>query len=322
MNILSYEDFLKESAKNEFNDILSLLDELKDKPIKDILQLRDVLKSELKNVNESINEGFIENLKNKIKRTFDDLIFKYLVNRKKEYYENVINSLDIFDLTSLKNIPGINKIESIYLAGGMDKALDTGAGWRSVVEFEFEKYGKPKEDLPEIEISSFGKMKPKRIVDTVFLSSFISKPKEIKKLYNFPLILNPGRIELDRTKNMNFIQGMENYKKIDYKSGSEKYTPYWFNIIKTMTGKVEPNDEHLVRLADAIFLGLNKSAAAGTYGELQMASFLNRPIFVYMTDKNWEFKDFSTWTFPHISKLVRNEAEMKILVKTILSYVK
>jgi hypothetical protein len=29
-------------------------------------------------------------------------------------------------------------LNSLYLAGGMDKAKDVGAGWRSQVEFEFE----------------------------------------------------------------------------------------------------------------------------------------------------------------------------------------
>jgi hypothetical protein len=57
---------------------------------------------------------------------------------------------------------------------------------------------------------------------------------------------------------------------------------------------------------------------------------MNKPIFVWMTDKNWKLgqtKDdpyggFSFWTLPHISKLARTEDEMKILVDTIIKYSK
>lgn len=67
-------------------------------------------------------------------------------------------------------------------------------------------------------------------------------------------------------------------------------------------------------------LCVKAAAAAGTYGELQTTSFMNKPIFVYMNDPEWSFSDFSMWTFPHISKLARNTDEMKTLVATIMSY--
>jgi len=95
-----------------------------------------------------------------------------------------------------------------------------------------------------------------------------------------------------------------------------------------MSRSIEVGDEHLVRLADCIFLGLNQAAAAGTYAELQLQSLMNKPIFVWMTDEEWKlgqtkedpYGGFSFWTLPHISKIARNREEMKTLVKTIIAY--
>jgi len=69
-----------------------------------------------------------------------------------------------------------------------------------------------------------------------------------------------------------------------------------------------------------MFVGLNTAAASGSYAELQTTSYMNKPLFVWMTDNNWEFKDFSIWTFPHITKLARNKEEMKILINTLSNF--
>ena len=105
--------------------------------------------------------------------------------------------------------------------------------------------------------------------------------------------------------------------------------PTMTNIRRTLSTSIEPGDEHLVRLSDGIFLGLNRAASAGSFGELQTQSFMNKPIFVWMTDKEWflgpteeeKYGGFSMWSFPHLSKLARNEKEMKILVGTIMNNV-
>lgn len=325
--ITNYGQFINENVANTPNEILEVLDLLKDVETEDIIKFRDSLK-ELSNKSESLNENYISNvidkLKIKFRKSIDDRIWKYLINRKRDFYTNLIDKLNIFDLTSLddvfKNHPGL-KIEALYLAGGMDKAKDVGAGWRIVVENEFEKYPGRATGLPEINLKEFGTVEPKRVVDGEYLDLFIENPSKAKKLYDKPLILNPVRKEVDRTKDPGFAIAAGKYKTFGQETEPEEYEPTMTDIRRTLSKSIEVGDEHLVRLSDGVFLGLNTAAAAGTYGELQTQSFMNKPIFVYMTDENWSFSDFSMWTFPHISKLARNTDEMKTLVATIMNYV-
>ena len=335
--ITNYGDFLNENIEAP-KEILNILDFLKNTPTEDILSFRDSLK-QIASTSESLNENFISEYIDKIKLKFrnmiDDRIWKYLINRKKEFYVNLIDKLNIFDLTTLadikRNYPGF-KLESLYLAGGMDKAVDVGAGWRIVVENEFEKdkkvkivhmHGDPEfeeSELPEIDLKEFGKIHPRRVVNGIYLDQFISNPNKTKQLYSKPLIINPVRKEVERTKDKDFAIAAKKYKTFTQETEPEEYEPTMSDIRKTLSTSIEFGDEHLVRLADAVFLGLNTAAAAGTYGELQTQSFMNKPIFVWMNESNWKFSDFSMWTFPHISKLMRNEKEMKQFVKTLITF--
>lgn len=324
--ITNYGKFINENLDTPTDDVTKILDLLLDTPTEDIIELRDSIE-ELSNKSESLKEGYvidlIDKLKNKFQRTVDDKIWKYLVNRKRDFYVNLIDKMNIFDLTSLddifKNYPGF-KLDSLYLAGGMDKAKDVGAGWRIVVEHEFEKYPGKATGLPQIDLKEFGEVDPKRVVDGKYVDLFIDDPSKAKKLYNKPLILNPVRKEVDRTKDKDFEIAAKQYKTFGQDTEPEEYEPTMTNIRKTLSKSIEVGDEHLVRLTDGVFLGLNTAAAAGTYGELQTQSFMNKPIFVWMNDISWSFSDFSMWTFPHISKLARNEDEMKTLVATIMNY--
>jgi len=325
--ITNYVKFINENIEAP-DDVLEILDLLKDTLIEDIVELRDSLGELIEN-SESLKEGFvgdiIDKLKIKFQKSIDQRIWKYLINRKKKFYVNLIDKMNIFDLTSLndvfKNYPGF-ELGALYLAGGMDRAKDLGAGWRIVVENEFEKYPGKSTGLPEINLKEFGEVEPKRVVDGIYLDMFIDDPAKTKKLYNKPLVLNPVRKEVDRTKDKNFEIAAKQYKTFGDETEPEEYEPTMTSIRKTLSTSIEPGDEHLVNLSDMVFLGLNTAAAAGTYGELQTQSFMNKPIFVWMSDDEWSFSDFSMWTFPHISKLARNEEEMKILVNTIMNYTK
>ena len=143
--ITKYEQFINENVEAP-DDVVEILSLLISTPTDDILELRDSL-GELAEKTESLKEGFlgdiIDKLKIKFQKTLDDRIWKYLINRKRKFYLNLAEKLNMFDLTSLDDVikyyPGF-KVDSLYLAGGMDKAVDVGAGWRLVAENEFEKY--------------------------------------------------------------------------------------------------------------------------------------------------------------------------------------
>ena len=324
--ITNYGQFINENTQNIPNDMFEILDLLKDTSSENILKLRDSLK-DLSNNSESLKEGFvgdlIDRLKMKFQKTIDDRIWKYLINKKRDFYVNLIDKMNIFDLTSLddvfKNYPKF-ELQALYLAGGMDKAKDTGAGWRIVVEHEFENYPGKETGLEQIDLKEFGHVDPKRVVDGKYVDLFIENPSKAKKMYNLPLILNPVRKEVDRTKDVDFAMAAGRYKSFNQETEPEKYEPTMTDIRTTLSKSIEVGDEHLVRLCDGIFLGLNTAAAAGSYGELQTQSFMNKPILVWMTDTEWSFSDFSLWTFPHITKLARSVEEMKTLVATIMNY--
>ncbi len=321
--ITKYDRFINEYAETSAYSFVEIFNLLIDVSTEDILEFRDYLK-ELLNINESFATDLINKLKIKFQHKLDDKIWKYLINKKRDFYVALIDKLNIFDLNSLddvfKNYPGF-KLDALYLAGGMDKAKDVGAGWRIVVENEFEKYPGKKTGLPLVDLKEFGKIEPKRVVDGEYVDMYIDNPKETMKLYDKPLILNPVRKEVDRTKDKDFAVAAGKYKTFNQDTTPEEYEPTMTNIRGTLSRSIEVGDEHLVRLVDAIFLGLNTAAAAGTYGELQTQSFMNKPIFVWMNEDTWSFSDFSMWTFPHFSRLARNKEEMQLLIKTIMNNV-
>ena len=333
--ITNYVKFINENIESP-DEVAEILNLLIDTPTENILELRDSLE-ELSETSENLREGIVTDLIDKLKIKFqkilDDRIWKYLINKKRKFYLNLAEKLNMFDLTSLDDVikyyPGFN-VDSLYLAGGMDKAADVGAGWRLVAENEFEKYpGKPT-GLPKISLGEFGEVEPKRVVDGAYLDMYLENPRKTEKLYNKPLVLNPVRKEVDRTKDKAFHHGAITYKTFDFETEPEEMEPTFKDIRRTMSRSIEGDDEHLVRISDFVFLGLNQAAAAGTYGELQMQSFLNKPIFVWMTSPDWKlgqtkedpYGGFSFWTLPHISKFARNLDEMKILVSTIINYAK
>lgn len=334
MIVKKFNQYLNESNSNEMDpaiaEILSAMI-TKNVPMEEIKEFSYELET-LSRVSESVNENFLSNiydkLKSKFQRWFDDKIWNYIINRKKDFYLSLIDELKIFDLTTLDDViasrPGF-KLESMYLAGGMDKAKDVGAGWRHTLEYEFDVVNKcdsPNSNLEPVDLGEYGEIDACRIVDDYHLVEFLANPSKVKSQYAKPLLLNPVRKEVDRQKSKDFADAIVKYKEFTHETEPEEYEPTMTNLRKTMNSSIEVDDEHLVRISDAIFLGLNTTAGSGTFGELQMQSFLNKPVFVWMTDKEWNLSDFSVWSFPHFSKFARNEEEMKILVKTLANYAK
>jgi hypothetical protein len=205
----------------------------------------------------------------------------------------------------------------------MDKAKDVGAGWRAQVEYQFE-YVNPgrKSMMEEITIPYFGKevvLKPAYTIDGENLDRFIKEGgnKFVKKYYDTPAILNPVRKEVDRTKNPKFAEEMRKFKTGEYEDTKDPRT--FDEISKIFSQTIEPEDELIVNLCDAIFVGFNEATSGGTFGELQQGSFLNKPIFAWYID-GWKISGHSPWNLPHVSKIMRTTEDMKTFVKTMIDY--
>lgn len=291
--IYNYTTFLNENnqEKDDFSDIISVMLEL---PTEEILKFRDELRLSINEsvINEAFSVDFFYNLKNKFRRWFTDKLFDYLINRKKEYYEKLVDKLNIFDLYDLSDVkesfPAF-QLKSMYLAGGMDAAKKGGkVGWRNIVEYELEiKHPGNKKNAPEVTIylgsdgDEMVKVKPSYVIDDNMLDVFLIDPKKTLKLYNYPAVLNPVRKEIDRNK-MNFEDSIVALKRINSTQDEiDKAVLYFRNLVSKSLAYY---DELLINKSDCIFLGLNSVAGAGTYAELQMLSFIEKPLFCVLVE--------------------------------------
>lgn len=282
-----------------------------------------------KNINKisnSVNENIFKDIFYSLRRWFDEKMMDYFINKKKNFYTELIGKLSIFDLTTIddvvKNYPGFDGLQSIYLAGGMDKAADVGAGWRNVVEWTFE-YDNPSKPtgLEDIKIDYMGKIyekSPSYIIDGHHIDLAIKQGIRylVNNGFSFPVIFNPVRKEVDRTKNAQFAKNMIKFKTGGWEENPEET---FGEINKVFSSSIEPEDEKIVTMCDAIFFGVNEYASAGTFGELQQASFLRKPIFAWY-ETGWKIEGHSPWTLPHITKIMRSVDDMKIFVKTMIDY--
>ena len=325
MKILkNYNSFINENINSDDKDINIILnyvyDHVSTSEISSMKKLFNTYQFE------SLNENVFTELKNKLVKWFDDKMMLYFINKKKSFYTDLVGKLDLFDLTTLdnvvKNYPKFRKCDSIYLAGGMDKAKDEGAGWRNVTEylFEIENPGTKKSN-DEITLKYKGEvynLVPSYVVDGINLETAIAEGKSfLKKNYNAPAIFNPVRKEVDRTKNTEFADKMKSFKSGKYSNTTDSRD---FDTISDVFSKtIEPDDEKLLLLADALLYGANESDSAGTFGELQTLSFLNKPLFVWY-QKDWKIEGHSPWTVPHITKIIRTQEEMSVFAETLVKF--
>ncbi len=311
--------------KDDFSGVLTAMMEL---PTEEILKFRDELRSSLNEgaLNEAYSTDFFMRLKAKFRRWFTDKLFNFLINRKKEYYEKLIDKLAIFDLTQIDDVykafPAF-QLKSMYLAGGMDAAKKGGkVGWRNLVEYELEvNHPGNKKNCPDVTIylgpegDEEVQVKPSYCIDGPMLDLFITNPRKCLNLYNYPALLNPVRKEVDRNK-MDFdtyIGALKNAK-----SNQQEIEDAVRFFRETVSKRIAYEDELIINKSDAIFLGLNPVAGAGTYAELQLLSFIEKPLFCTLVEGYENMVGgFKLWNMPQLCKLARNEKEMLTLVDTL-----
>jgi len=333
--IKQYGNFLNERLNTPKidPDILECLISIESAPTEVILELKNSLKNVLYRTNESVISDWVDKIKVRLGKWIDDKFWKRIITKKRDFYYDLIDKLNIFDLENLDdiydNFPGF-EMNSLYLAGGIDAATDLGAGWRDVIEYKFEIESPGKKSgsytgpigssyvlgKEKLNIKYDGKeveFEPSRVLCYNDILRFIKNPKEVSKEYATPIILNPLRAEEFRFKDLEFKNAFDKRK-------DPNITDTEMNTLKKGVSKIiEHEDEQIVRVCDAIFLGLNTTAAAGTYGELETISYMRKPIFTWMVNEDL-LSSFSLWILPQISKLARNKKEMEILVQSILDY--
>lgn len=129
----------------------------------------------------------------------------------------------------------------------------------------------------------------------------------------------PVRKEVDRTKNTEFKKQNDDFKANKFQDSMNKND--FSGIRKVYSQKIEIDDELIVNKCDAILYGANESTSGGSFGELQQASLLRKPIFTwYMND--WKISGHSPWNLPHVCKIIRSDMEMEEFIFTMINYAK
>lgn len=324
--------FVNENLTNKNNEFSEILNALMMAPTEEILEFRDELNSSINEsvLNEAFTIDFFEKIRAKFRRWFTDKLFNYLINRKKEYYEKLVEKINVFDIYSVEdvyeNFPTF-KLRSMYLAGGMDAAKKGGkVGWRNLVEYELEvEFPGDKKNAPEVDIylgdegNEIVKVKPSYVIDGPMLDAFLENPRKTLKLYNYPALLNPVRKEVDRNK-MDFDTYLTALKQGTSSQDIIDDAILFFR--ETFAKRIVPDDELIINKSDAIFLGLNPVAGAGSYAELELLSFIEKPLFCTLIE-GYEgiVGNFKLWNMPQLCKLARNKDEMLILVETLYNAV-
>jgi len=324
--IYNFTNFVKENLIIDGDDLTPVLSALIDVPTEEIMAFRDELRGSLNEgrLNEAYSPEFFVKMKAKFRRWFTDKLFNYLVNRKKNYYEKLIDKLNIFDLSNFDDVkesfPAF-QLRSMYLAGGMDAAKKGGkVGWRNIVEYIMEvEHPGDKKNAPDIQIymgpegDEIVNVKPSYTIDGAMLDMFVKNTSKCMKLYNYPALLNPVRKEVDRNK-VDFDTYINALKNGNSSQAEIEEALRFFRSI--VSKRIAYEDELIINKCDAIFLGLNPVAGAGTYAELQFLSFIEKPLFCALVE-GYENKviGFKLWNMPQLCKLARNEEELKTMAE-------
>ncbi|CAG7579866.1 MAG: hypothetical protein SLAVMIC_00133 [uncultured marine phage] len=296
MKMKKYQDFINESNDNDLvNESYDVFDDILNMP----LEQRKEVKASLEEIadmkkNESMNEGLGDLYRaavSRLKRWVSKKAVAFLINLSQNDLNKKIDMLSMLDPTDFSDI---NKAEVIYLGGGIDKTSEEGAaGWRDNIE------------------EYFGMDHVVQGEDMILLAK---DGKLNKGNYPKPLIMNPMRNELVRTNDPKFSEIFRKWKagELNKETNPDEWK-YWANVINK---EIHAPDLRIVNACDTNLVKLDPAAGAGTLGEMQVSSLRGLNLFVWL-DNGYQVQDISPWLIPTITKLVRSDEELQILLDNI-----
>ena len=294
--ISTFNNFLNESQDTVLTEIESLFF----LPLEERKKLEVELKK-LGYANESVREGFLSNIVNKLHNWLSDKALKYLINNKARMLPQMLEGLKVLDPTDLD---GVDPVKAMYLGGGIDFALDFGGGWRDEVEQLF--------GLDHVVTGE----------DVYALGS--SKKIDTNK-YTKPLILNPLNIEPNRSDpNTAFAQMFAKWKagQLNQAKSTKDLDKNWAVWVETINKEIKIPDLHILRFCDANLVKYDSVAGDGTKGELQLSDWAGQQIFLWLGQKTvegdmFEVKNVSPWSLPLATKILRGDEEAMLFLNTL-----
>lgn len=192
--------------------------------------------------------------------------------------------------TNLELVLDENELNSIELIAG-------GGSWRFDIEKKFgDEHVVSNEDLMIMERTGVLK----------------------KNEYEIPLIINPLRKEQSVRDDEKFKEIYAKWKsgKLDKEQNSDiiKY------MAKVINRDIKPPDLRLLNICDTNLVKYDAVAGDGTKGELQFGALKHYMNLFLWLDGGYKVKDISIWTFPEVTKIIRNKEELNLLIDTIKKF--
>lgn len=189
--------------------------------------------------------------------------------------------------TILDNILNDYEIEHIELIAG-------GGSWRYDIEKKF---------------------KPENIVGDIDLMVIERTGKINLNKYDKPLIINPLRKEQSVRDDKEFKRIYNDWKsgKIDKEINDDRIK----YMSKIVNRDIKQPDLRLLNVCDTNLVKYDYLAGDGTKGELQFGALKNYMNIFLWLDGGYTIKDISLWTFPEITKIIRNNTELDLLITSI-----
>ena len=292
--ITTWDSFVNERMEENVMDELQTLFFL---PFDERKDLEVVLKK-LGYAKESVNEGFFENIKIKLNEWLTEKALRYLITNREKMLPKMLEGLKVLDPTDLT---GIDKIEVMYLGGGIDFATDAN-GWRQQVE-EF-----------------FGE-------DHVVRGQEIREAGQGKKIdkskFTKPMIFNPLNNEPEREADTTFSQMFQKWKKGHFNTAS--HDEDWNEWVEEINREIKIPDLHILNLCDSNLIKYDKVAGDGTKAELQVSDWKGHYMFFWLGEKVgvdgkpdiYTVKNVSPWSLPSATKILKNDEEAWMFLEAV-----
>jgi len=178
------------------------------------------------------------------------------------------------------------------------KVIGGGGNWRFEIEEMFgQNHIMQSQDICDISYSK----KP-------IVSKYINK-------YKKPIILNPLRKEQSTRDNPEFRNTYAKWRRGELNQ-AERDDEFKF-MADVINKDIKAPDLRVLNICDSNLVKYDAVAGDGTKGELGFAALkYNHNLFLWL-DGGYEIEDISPWTFPEATKIVRNNEELRLLIRSI-----
>jgi len=298
LNVSKYDEYLLNEGMNDFtpNDLIMELI-TSDIPLSEIKELKKDLIS--------LNESIFRDIYKKFDKWLSKKAVDYLVRSTSKHFDERLKIIHMFDPTDFSNI---DSCKFIYLGGGIDAATDLDHNWRYWFENQFSSV----EPNPHVMYND----------DAVKMSQTGSWKGIDKSKYINPVLFNPLRNEIIRN-DPEFQHAYKAFKSGEFDEPFTKDDREIRKLGRFFNKNVVEFDLKAFTLCDTNFVKWDATAGAGTKGELQLSMNVKQNIFMWVDsdrdreDLRLKVSNISPWTLGSISKIVRGDKEVMLLIDSI-----